>query len=70
MALPLNVNIVIIAIVFSLLPIVIVVMRFRARVLQGAKLGLDDYMILPALVRNYPDLLEPKFRTMTYKTGS
>ncbi len=50
MGLSLSTNIVIISIVFSALAALVVFMRFRARVLQGVKFGIDDYTILPAAV--------------------
>lgn len=51
MALNLSTNIVIVTVVFSVLAIVAVIFRFIARVKQGATLALDDYFIIPALVR-------------------
>ena len=39
-----------IACVFSVLPIVVVTMRFMSRRLSSAKCGIDDWLILPALV--------------------
>jgi hypothetical protein len=50
MALPLNTNIVIISITFSVLAIAAVCLRFRARKLQQAKYGIDDYLIVVGLV--------------------
>lgn len=49
MGLSLTVNIVIISIVFSLVAITAVVLRFYCRRLKRVQLGLDDYCILPAL---------------------
>ena len=53
MALDLSTNIVIISIFFSVLAVIAVAFRFRSRVLQNAKFGLDDWTIIPALVRDY-----------------
>lgn len=50
MALPQSTNIIIIAVTFSVLAIVAVALRLRARQLQKARLGADDYLILPGLV--------------------
>ena len=50
MALSLSTNIVIISITFSVLAVIAVLLRFRARCLQKAKLEIDDFMILPGLV--------------------
>lgn len=38
-------------IVFPFLSIVAVIARFRARAVQKVKLGADDWVIIPALVR-------------------
>lgn len=48
-----NVGVIILATVFSLLAIVAVGLRFQARKLKRSRLGVDDYLILPALVREW-----------------
>ncbi|OTA99907.1 hypothetical protein M426DRAFT_27043 [Hypoxylon sp. CI-4A] len=50
MALLGSTNIIIISVVFSLLALLAVGLRFRARTLQRAGFGIDDYMILPGLL--------------------
>ncbi|KAI0518512.1 hypothetical protein F5B22DRAFT_599502 [Xylaria bambusicola] len=50
MALPLCTNIVIISVTFAVLAIAAVCLRFRARRLQEAKYGIDDYLIVIGLV--------------------
>lgn len=46
-----NTIIVIISIVFSVVAVTAVALRFRARRIKKLKIGADDYLILPALVR-------------------
>ena len=40
-----------VAVVFAILPMVAVGLRFYARSLSNAKLGIDDWLMIPALVR-------------------
>jgi hypothetical protein len=53
MALAGSTNIAIISVVFSALALIAVLMRFRARALQQAKYALDDWLIIPGMVKNY-----------------
>ncbi len=39
-----------VAVVFAILPMVAVGLRFYARSLSNAKLGIDDWLMVPALV--------------------
>jgi hypothetical protein len=39
-----------VAVVFAILPMVAVGLRFYARSLSNAKLGIDDWLMIPALV--------------------
>lgn len=50
MAESIGTNVVIISILFSILAIISVFLRFRARLAQRAQLGADDYTVVPALV--------------------
>ncbi|KAI0867199.1 hypothetical protein GGS24DRAFT_411578 [Hypoxylon argillaceum] len=50
MAAGLGTDVIIISVVFSTLAIVAVLLRLRARVLQHAKLGPDDYLIVPGMI--------------------
>lgn len=56
MVLSRNTNIIIISAVFSVLAIVAVLMRFRARMLQRVGFQADDYLIIPGLVSHIPIL--------------
>lgn len=50
MALSLSTNITIVCAVFTVLPIIAVVLRFWARAVRHSGLSADDYLILPGLV--------------------
>lgn len=58
MGLSLSVNVVIISIVFSLLAIVAVALRFKSRRIKRASFGPDDYCIIPALASSFSLLNE------------
>ena len=47
------------AAVLSVLAIVAVILRFYARSVKQTALSWDDYAILPALVRHFPDIANP-----------
>ena len=51
MALSQAADVIVLMAVFSILPIVAVVLRFYARSLQPTKLAWDDWLIIPGLVR-------------------
>lgn len=48
MALSTGTNVVIISVVFSLLAIALVFVRFQSRTYQRVGFGVDDYLIVPA----------------------
>ncbi|KAI9163943.1 hypothetical protein HJFPF1_05577 [Paramyrothecium foliicola] len=50
MALPQSTNIIIISLVFSFLAIIAISLRYQARRVRKARLGADDYLILPGLL--------------------
>lgn len=50
MALSIGTNVVIISILFSLLAITLVLVRFHSRRAQRVALGIDDYLIIPAIL--------------------
>lgn len=50
MALSTGTNVVIISIVFSLLAMALVLVRFQSRTSQRVAVGVDDYLIVPATV--------------------
>lgn len=51
MAASIGTNVVIISIVFSILAIISVFLKFRARLAQQAHFGADDCTVVPAMVR-------------------
>ena len=58
MGVSLPTNIIIISIIFSLVAIAAVALRFYSRRIKRASLGLDDYFIIPALVSLSPGVEE------------
>ena len=48
-------------VVFSILPIIAVGLRFYARTLSSAKLGLDDWIMLPAVVSSIKEAIHHDF---------
>lgn len=52
-----------VAVVFAILPMVAVGLRFYARSLSNAKLGIDDWLMIPALVGEVNVMI---FNCLTY----
>lgn len=61
-----NTVIVIISIVFSVVAVTAVALRFRARQVKDTPLGADDYLILPAMVGLSPCHFDCDFPLSTF----